>query len=194
MNNPGTRFTFSLKFVLVVAMIAPLTACATGKSNAERFDWGYEHRLELEMWVAHEADIAIEGTGIGAEGWAHWRSDPPLLWTEDREAVLLETRRGPCPVDSDEWARPWRLEMTIEHEGTEDAFAVAERMRAHWTLQGWVVSNVITPADMPGVRDPFISIRADREGEREMLAFMANPNIFVIDIYSDCSEDSSMTH
>lgn len=193
LNHSGSRLRTSFRLVLITVLAALLSACTPAKSNVEKFDWGYEPRTELEVWAAREVDSVIEGTNLGAEGWSLMRTDPPLLWSENRDAVLAGARTGPCTVDV-EWARPWRLELTIEREGTEDAFAVAERVRTHWAEQGWIVSDVITPSDMPGVRDPFISIRADREGEREMLAFMANPNIFIINTYSDCSEDSSMTH
>lgn len=191
MTVPRLHSLLALKLGLAVVAVVLLSACGPEKEYVERFDWGYEHRSELEAWAAKEIDSAIEGTGVGPEGWSLFDSDPPLLWVEQRADVLASAPRGPCTVDV-EGARPWRLEFGIERKGTEDAFAVAERVRAHWTAQGWVVTDVITPADMPGVKDPFISIRADREGEREMLAFMANPNIFVIDVYSVCSEDGSM--
>lgn len=178
-------------------MLTVLAICAVALSGCTRdtptdFYWGYEPRSELEDWAAVEIDVAIDATGIGVDGWALRQDELSLFWDTDRELVLRNASTSPCHVDGNIGIRPRQLQFTIRHDGRPNAFAIAEYVRARWMSEGWVVKDIVRPEDMPEAEFPYIYIRADREGERAGLAFRANVNMLAIEIYSACSEDSSM--
>lgn len=183
--DPGSLMSSGLVLVLAAGLLSGCVHEVPLVSNETRIRMSVDTLEEQRAWVEEQADIVIKASGV-AEGWHQRRSTrEDFAWigpSEERSAYLTGLLPQFCGG-----TRAGRLDLGLNNDVVlENPLAVADRVRAFWEAEGWVVSEVLPVLE--GERD----LRADRE-DGALLGFTATPDGLLIEIYTSCSADASVT-
>lgn len=138
--------------------------------------------VEHLKWVEEEIDKAIALSGV-KDGWFKSFSGEEIEWTDDPKSryeifgSLLPRACGKGGV----------LVQNLVVRDVPEWSEAADRMRAGWEADGWVVTDVFS------VERPTNPIfRADRE-DGAVLALDANDEGLILSVESPCSADATMS-
>ncbi len=184
--DQSSLMSSGLVLILAVGLLSGCVHEVPLVSNETRIRMSGDTLEEQQAWLGEQADAAIAASGV-PEGW-HERGyyvEDNLDWAadgENRRQILYSKLPQFCGG-----TRAGRLDLGLNNDVVlENPLAVADRVRAFWEAEGWVVSEVLPVLE--GERD----LRADRE-DGALLGFTATPDGLLIEIYTSCSADASVT-
>ena len=134
------------------------------------------------QWVEEEIDKAIAVSGV-KEGWFKSFSGEEIEWTDDpksRYEIFGSLLPRACGSGG-------ALVQNLVVRDVPKWAEIAERMRAAWEADGWVVMDVFS-VDRPS--NPYF--RADRE-DGAVLALNASEKGMILSVESPCSGDPTMS-
>ena len=134
------------------------------------------------QWVEEQLDKSIAISGIES-GWFESFGAEEVEWTSDvssRYTILGALLPRACTNGG-------QLVQSLVVRDVADWSESAQRIRAAWEAEGWMVSDVFS-VERPN--NPYF--RADRE-DGAKLAFDANEEGLILKVESPCSTDATMS-
>ena len=134
------------------------------------------------QWVEEEIDKAIAVSSV-KEGWFKSFSGEEIEWTDDpksRYEIFGSLLPRACGSGG-------ALVQNLVVRDVPKWAEIAERMRAAWEADGWVVTDIFS-VDRPS--NPYF--RADRE-DGAVLALNASEKGMILSVESPCSGDPTMS-
>lgn len=184
--NAKRRF----QFLAVLPATALVTALAVAGcmpkekpliSEPNRFT--HDTLVEQIRWVETQFDLAISASGVDA-GWFQGFSGEIVGWDGDPQnlhVILGSMMPQRCGTGG-------QLAQDLIVRDVPEPFVAADRVRAAWEAQGWLVTDVF---DDPRPENPVFT--AKRE-DGAMLGFDASADGLILKAYTSCSIDSSVVY